>query len=101
MGQDQNAGSQFMHAPPPSPLHDLGAFVLGNDALHCQEHLILRRIGDLSIDEVDLAAVSLELLDDHDLVGVATCQTIGTMHQHGVDQAISYIITKPVETGTR
>jgi hypothetical protein len=101
MGRDQDPGLQLVQAPPSRSLHDLGSLVLGDDALHRQQHLVFGRSGNLSVDKVNLAAVPLKLLDDYYLVGVSARQAIWAMHEHGIDQTISRIITQPIEPRTR
>ena len=86
-------------APPPGPLRDQGAFVFGKDALHLQQHLLLRAVAEGVVEEHHLTAGALELIDCQHLVGIVARQAVRGTNQHGGTGALSNQVTHPVEAG--
>jgi hypothetical protein len=60
-----------MQATTATALQDLGPFVFGNRPLNLQQELVVRRVVDRTLAEMDLHSRLLQLLQQQDLVGVA------------------------------
>src|SRR5689334_2200966 len=79
------------------PVLDQGALVLGEHALHLQQHLLLRAAAEGVVEERDLAAGPRELVDHQHLTGVAARQAIRRADQHGRARPLGDQIAQPVE----
>jgi hypothetical protein len=60
----------------PTPLHDLGSLIFGDDALYLQQQIIFRALAEWPIQENDFDTPSLPLVEKQDLVGVVACQPV-------------------------
>ena len=95
--EHQHACSQLVQAATPCALHDLCAFVLGDHSLHCKQHLVLGALANRPVDEVEIATGRLQLLADHDLVGVAASEPIGAVNEHDIEQPVSGVVSESIE----
>jgi len=60
----------------PTPLHDLGSLIFGDDALYLQQQIIFRALAEWPIQKNDFDTPSLPLVEKQDLVGVVACQPV-------------------------
>ena len=60
----------------PTPLHDLGPLVLGDDALYLKQEVIFRTSAERPVQEHKLHAGPVPLIDEQDLVSVVAGQSI-------------------------
>ena len=58
-------------------LQDLGPLVLGDHALDLEQQVLLRRAAELVVQEDDLDAAAVQLINQQDLVGVLAGQSVG------------------------
>ncbi len=68
----------------PGALQDLGAFVLGDHALHLQQQIVLRGMPQLAVQEDDIDAYALQLVYEQHLVGVLARQPIRRVHVEAI-----------------
>jgi len=86
------AGTRRVQATTPNPLEYLDSFVLGDDALNLQQQVILRRVADRAVQEYDLGPAAAKLIDQHDLVDVASGQTVRRVHIDALDMSAGHRI---------
>lgn len=79
------------------PLQHQRAFVFGEHALHLKQHLLLGAVSEGMVEEHDLAADPLELVDHQHLVGKVAGQAVGGANQHCRAGPLGDEITQPVE----
>ena len=65
-----------MPLPASVPFDNLGAFILGNHALHLQEQVIFRTVAQRVVQEDDLHPGTAELIHQQDLVGIFPGQAL-------------------------
>jgi hypothetical protein len=78
-------------------LHDLGPFVLRDGALDLEEELVVGRVGDGSLTEVDVNARALQLLDEQDLVGVLSGKPVGAEHHHDIEPPFPGVVPQLIQ----
>src|SRR5882757_6278543 len=78
-------------------LDDLRALVLSDHTLHLQQQAVLRTLTDGSFDEVDLNTAFGQFFDQDLLMHVVARQTIGTVDQDYVQQAVSRGVAKSIK----
>ena len=88
-----------VHLPASAPLEDLGPFIFGDHPLHLEQQLLLRLIADLVVEEDDLDAAALELLDEEDLISIFASQAIGRVDVEAIDQAGGRLIAEAFQGG--
>jgi hypothetical protein len=54
----------------PASLHDLGAFIFGNNALHLQQQVVFRASTERSVQEDQLNAAPPPFVDEQNLINV-------------------------------
>src|SRR3982751_1863892 len=86
--------------PAAAPLEDLGAFIFGDHPLHLEQQLLLRLLSDRVVEEDDLDATALELLDDEDLISIFASQSIGRVDVEAIDQAGGRLIAEAFQGGS-
>jgi len=79
------AGARCVQTTAPNPLENLGALILGYDALNLQQEIILRRVADRAVQECDLGPTAAKLLDQQNLMGVLARQPIRREHIDALD----------------
>jgi len=89
-----------MQATASNALENLGALVLGDDALNLQQEIILRRAADRAVQEYHLGPGAAKLLDQQDLMGMASCQPVGRMHIDALDMAAGNRIAQLLQCRT-
>src|SRR5207245_5374439 len=83
-GAGQEAASRLLLPAPSSALLDLGALVLGDDALNVFEELAFGRGGTRSSHVLDGDAGALDLFDQQQLICEPPGQAVGVMDQDDV-----------------
>src|SRR5262249_13031565 len=63
-----------------TPLHNLGAFVLGDHALHLQEQILLRTDTDCAVQKDQVDPGTLQLFDQQHLPRILAGQSIGRVN---------------------
>src|SRR5262249_9382021 len=66
-------------------LPDLCALVLGDHSLDLRQQVFLGRVSDRAVEEDDLNATALQLVEQQDLVGVFPCQAVRGVDVEAVD----------------
>ncbi|HUQ11044.1 MAG TPA: hypothetical protein VM146_12075 [Steroidobacteraceae bacterium] len=89
-----------MQATTPNPLENLGALVLGDDALNLQQEIILRRVADRAVQEYHLGPGATKLLNQQDLMGVASCQPVGREQIDALDMRAGHRIAQLLQCRT-
>ena len=84
-------------APPAGPFLDQGAFILGEHALHLEQHLLFRAGVEGVVEEDHLAARAPELFKQNGLVGEVTGQAIRRTDQHGGAGALADPVAQPIQ----
>ena len=84
--------------PASCPLDDLGAFVLGDHALHLEAQAIFGALADRVLDKVQLHPASLQLLDQDVLMHVVPSEPIGAVHEHDIEQPIGRCVAQGIQT---
>jgi hypothetical protein len=79
-------------------LEDHGSLVLGDSTLDLQQELIVRRVADRSLAELDVDAGTRELLQQQHLVGILSGQSVGAQHHQHFESSEP---VNPGETGRR
>jgi hypothetical protein len=74
-----------MAPSPSSPLQDLGALVLGNDALDLEQEVVLRAGANGPVEDGDLNAGAPELLHQQGLVRMTPGEPVGCEYVDTVD----------------
>jgi len=82
------------------PLGGDGPLVLGDGPLDLEQELIVRVVGEGSVDELDVAGSLAELLQQEDLVGVAAGQPVGAVDAEDVELALAGGVAEAVERRT-
>src|SRR5262249_22218658 len=70
------------------PLEDLGPFVLGDHALELNEELVLRRRALRRVQKTGFDAVTGELLDQQNLIGIFATQPIRAVDENGLNLSV-------------
>ena len=63
----------------PATLHELGALVLGNDALHLEQQVVFRALAERLVQEDNLDIGPPPLVQEQNLVRVVASRPIGRM----------------------
>ena len=80
-------------------LQNLGPLVLGNHALPPHQQQVLGFLADGPLQEVHLDTSLTQLLQDNLLVDVVASQSVGGVHQHHVEQAVSGRVPQRIQAG--
>jgi hypothetical protein len=100
MRQDADAAAPGrVQLPAPRPLQDLGALVLGDDALDLQQQIVLRPLAQRAVQEHQLDAAMLQLVHEQRLVGIAPRQAVGRMHVQAIDGPRRGLVAQPLQGG--
>src|ERR1700730_6960368 len=86
-------------APAPA-LQNLRSFIFRDHSLELHEQLLLGRRTARRADKQGLDAGAGELLDQENLVRVASAQPVGCIDESGLDQSLGSKIAHPLEAGT-
>src|SRR5215212_5540794 len=87
-----------MTPSPSSPLQDLGALVLGNDALDLEQEVVLRAGANGPVEEGDLNAGAPELLHQQGLVRMTPGEPVGCEYVDAVDVPGGHCIAQTLQS---
>ena len=96
---DPGAGPGLLQLATAEAVAEQGPLVLGDGALDLEQELVVRVVGDRPLDELDVAAVLAELLQEEDLVGVLAGQAVGAEDGQDVELAVAGGVPQAVESG--
>ena len=96
----REAGTRGMATSAPASLQELGAFVLGDHALHLQQEIVFRAGADGTVHEDHFGARPAEFLNEKHLVSVAPRQAIRSMDVDPIDHAGGDRVAQPLQSGT-
>jgi len=82
IGADQLAVSHLVQLASAQPFGDLGALVLGEQSLKAKPQVALRPVNLRLVDEDYLDTEASQFVQQHPLVGVVTCQSVGAEAQY-------------------
>ena len=82
------------------PFQDLRPLVLGNHALELEQQLILGGRGSRRADKQGLDTGACELLDQQDLIGVSSTQTIWRVDQYSRQLTLGGQVAHPLQART-
>src|SRR5262249_37153432 len=85
--------------PAPAALQGLGPLVLGDDALALQEQFTVGCRGDGVVEENDLGAGPLELLDQEHLIRVLAGEPVGREDVNTVDGSRGDLVAEALQRG--
>lgn len=91
------ARSRPVTLPAPRALKNLCAFILSDHALKLDQKLILGRCALRGLQKPRFHAVTGELFDQQDLIGVLATQAIGRVHEHGLDLPFGRQVAHPLQ----
>jgi hypothetical protein len=97
--QQQRARPQFGLAPAAHPLSDQRALVLSHRPADLQPQLIVGILAHRPVQNLDLAAVPAQLLDEEHLVDIAAGQPVGRGDHHQVNLGQRRVIPQAVQAG--
>src|SRR6266581_4862755 len=83
--------------PAARALEDLGPFVLGDHPLKLHKQLILRAYARRRVQKMCLHALTGQLFDQEDLVGVLATQAIRGIDEHGLDLSFGRQVAHPFQ----
>jgi hypothetical protein len=97
---------RFLELAAPETLPEQRSLVLGDRVLHLQQELVVGVLRDRTIDEHNLRARALELLEQQHLVGVLACQTVRAQNPDHLESSVLGAVTqraqpRAVEPGAR
>jgi hypothetical protein len=61
---------------PPTPLHDFGSLIFGDDALDLEQEIIFRALAKWAIQKGDFNTSPAPFIEKEYLVGVIACQSV-------------------------
>jgi hypothetical protein len=82
------------------PFQNLRTLVFGHHALNLQEQIVLRTLGELSVEKDHLDAAVLQLVDQKNLIRVAPGQTVRRMHVQSRERAGGGLVAQAVQRRT-
>ena len=88
-----------MKLPPSGSLHDFGPLVLGEEPLHPQQHLALRRIVHRVVEKLRPYPRLFHLLQHQPLVDGLSGQAVRGVKNHQIHLFCSQGIPQPVQPG--
>jgi len=101
---ERRAGPRQQRARPqpgvpaaPHPLGDQRALVLRDRAADLQQQLVVRVVAHRPVQELHVAAVAGQLLDQQHLMDVVTRQPVRRGHQHDINIGQRRMISQPVQ----
>ena len=83
----QRAALRGVPLAAPTPLHELGAFELSNDALHLEQQVVFRALAQRPAQEDQLDMGPPPLVQEQNLVRIVAGQSVGRMDIDSVDSA--------------
>jgi hypothetical protein len=86
-----------MSAATPAALQNFGSFVFGNHALNLEQKIILRGTADRTVQENNLRARAVKLIDQQHLMGVTAGEPVRSMDVNALDMAASNRIPQPLQ----
>jgi hypothetical protein len=89
-----------MQSTTPCSLGDQRPLVFGHGPADLKEQLILGVVGQRAIGELDLAPVTLEFLEEEDLMDVVAGQPIGIGDQDPIEFGQGREVAEFVQTGS-
>ena len=90
---------QLVEPAAPRALGDERALVLGHRPADLQEQLVLGIVGERTVGELDLAAVTLQLLQEQHLMDVVPRQPIRVGDEDAIELGQGGEVAEPVEAG--
>lgn len=96
----QHPGAQFGQAASPHALGDKSALVFGHCAANLQQQLVVRIPVHRSVKEFNLTAMLFEFFEQHHLMDIIACQTIGCDQYQSVNAALPHGISQAVQSRT-
>jgi hypothetical protein len=78
-------------------LHDLGAFVFGDDALHLEQQVILRAVPQRAIQKHNIDASATPLVHQKHLISVVASQPVRGMDVDSVDHTCQDQVAQLIE----
>jgi hypothetical protein len=87
----------FLQAATTHSFGNLGAFVLGDHALHLCEQFTLRTVAERVLKKDQLRIEFLKLLDEKPLMRIVARETIGRENNDGIELAALRAITQSVQ----
>jgi len=97
--RQQRARPQLGLPPPAHPLGDQRALVLGDRAADLQQQLVVRIVAHRPVQELHLAAMAGQLVDQQHLVDVVAGQPVRRSDQDQVQVGQRRMIPQPVQAG--
>jgi hypothetical protein len=91
------AGAKQFAAP--VPLSDFHPLIFGNGALDLCEQPRMRIVAGRLLEKDDAGPEAFEFLEDHNLIGVLSSQSIRTQDQRSIERASLGTIAQAVKTG--
>ena len=83
----------------PHPFGDQGALILGDRPADLERELVVRVLGHRPVEELDAAAVLLQLLQQEHLMDIVSRQPIRIGDEDLVERGHGRAIAEPVEAG--
>ena len=93
------AGPEAALPAAPRALGDQGPLVLGDGPADLEQELVVRVLGHRAVEELDAAALGLQLLEQEDLVDVVAGQPVGVGQEDRVEGGHGRRVAEAVEAG--
>ena len=93
------AGLELALSASPHPFGDQGPLILGDRPADLEQELVVRVLGHRPVEELDAAAVLLQLLEEEHLMDIVSRQPIRIGDEDRVERGHGRPIAEPVEAG--
>jgi hypothetical protein len=86
-----------MSAAAPSALQNFGSFIFGDHALNLEQEIILRGAADRTVQENNLRARAVKLIDQQHLMDVTAGESVRSVDIDALDRAASNCIPQALQ----